>query len=431
MHLQHKILFFIGLLGGMSIMAQTTTNWPYSVYGIGDIQPNGFPQSKAMGGAGIAVPCETSLNNLNPACYQGIDKYTVLLEGGINSRLSQFRDGIWTQNNTNINFNYLAIGFRTTDWWVLSLGLAPYSTVGASVIATGFMEGSNNTITNYYNASGGINQFYWGNSIKLSKNLSVGVNIKYLFGSVNITQAIVVPGVNGLLTTYDNQYMSNVTMDYGFIYSFVLNHNIKGSIGGVLSNPWTLGIRHEVNYLDQSGDTLRYINDTLSTYRLPLTYGLGLSLKFYNKLTLAFDYNFGDWSKAYETEAPNATSISFAQTSSLQSNAKYVNSNSFNIGAEFLPSEAYGATYWKKIKYRFGIRVANSPLSVNGYQFTDMAVTWGVGLPVLRNRMNTNISFELGHRGNDSGYGLIVENYGLVSINFSFLDYWFIKRKFN
>src|SRR5208282_3392453 len=123
MHLQHKILFFIGLLGGMSIMAQTTTNWPYSVYGIGDIQPNGFPQSKAMGGAGIAVPCETSLNNLNPACYQGIDKYTVLLEGGINSRLSQFRDGIWTQNNTNINFNYLAIGFRTTDWWVLSLGL--------------------------------------------------------------------------------------------------------------------------------------------------------------------------------------------------------------------------------------------------------------------------------------------------------------------
>lgn len=432
MHLLNKFLLstLIAFIG-MNMFSQTNSNWPYSVYGIGDIQQNGFGQSKAMGGVGIALPCETSLNNINPAALQGIDKNTVILDFGLNSRWSQFSDGLTVQNNNNLFFNYFSLGFRTSDRWVCSIGLAPYSIVGASIVGQQPLQGVPGTyIYDYYSASGGLNQLYWGNSIKITKNLSIGLNIKYLFGSVTTTQSIAIPGISGFLTDIDNRNMSNLIMDYGFLYSFSVNHNITGSVGGICSNPWTLAERHEETNLDFQGDTLKYLNDTLSTYKLPLTFGLGVSLKFYNKLTVAFDYSYGQWSKSFESLVPNATLYSFDQTTNIENNARYVDSNNFNFGMEYHPSDAYNASFINKIKYRIGARYSNLPLEINGSQFTDYAFSCGVGLPVLRNKMNLNIAVEVGHRSANA-YGLIDETYGNVMFNLTLQDIWFLKRKFN
>ncbi len=429
MNLKIKILLFLVLFCSINIFGQPTTFWPYSVFGIGDIQSNGFGQSRGMGGTGIALQCDNSLNDINPACLEGLEKSKVIMDVGVDSRWSQFYDGYYLQNNTSLNFNFFSMGFRPADLWACAIGLAPYSFVGTNIITTQAYEGVSTNVTNYFAGTGGINQAFWSNSLKISDQLSIGVNIKYLFGSINIAESLSVPNLNGLLTTTDNQYMSNLIMDYGLLYKFSVDH-IKVSLGCTFSNPWTLAIRHVQTSLDQSGDTIRSINDTLSTYKLPLTYGLGIALNFNNKLTLTFDYSYGQWSKAYEATVPNATEIPFNITNTLVYNAKYVNSNSFNFGAEYLPSDAYSASYFKKIKYRFGLRYANTPLMVDNYQFTDMAVTCGFGLPLLRNKLNANLAFEWGHRGNDAGYGLTIENYGTVMVNLTFLDYWFIKRKF-
>ncbi len=423
----YKLLLSIVLLSGMNAFGQSSTYWEYSVFGIGDIQPNGFGQSRGMGGVGIALPCETSINDINPACLQGIDYSTVILDIGADSRWSQFYDGNYVQNNTTINFNFFSLGFRTADRWVCSIGLTPYTLVGTNIVTQIPIEGSLKFITDYYSGSGGINKFYWSNSFKISNNLAVGLNIKYLFGSVQVNQTLDVLGSN--YSILDNQYMSKLVLDYGFLYKFTLNHNINGTIGGIFSNPWTLAIRHEQTI---STDTvLRYLIDTLSTYKLPMTYGLGFALKFYNKLTLSFDYSYGQWSKAYESVNINATSIPFYPATNLQYNAQYVNASNFNFGAEFLPSDAYSASFISKVKYRFGARYSNTPLMISGNQLTDMALSCGFGIPLLRNRLNANIAFEVGHRGNDSGYGLTIENYGTVMVNLTFLENWFLKRKFN
>lgn len=53
--------------------AQNNANSPYTMFGVGYIEPGGFGRNKGMGGAGIGLPSENSLNNLNPASYNSLD----------------------------------------------------------------------------------------------------------------------------------------------------------------------------------------------------------------------------------------------------------------------------------------------------------------------------------------------------------------------
>ena len=52
-----------------TILAQTGSISPYSRYGIGDINPEGFSHQRGMGGIGAAVSSPNNINFINPAIH--------------------------------------------------------------------------------------------------------------------------------------------------------------------------------------------------------------------------------------------------------------------------------------------------------------------------------------------------------------------------
>jgi hypothetical protein len=56
-------------------------------------------------------------------------------------------------------------------------------------------------------------------------------------------------------------------------------------------------------------------------------------------------------------------------------------------------------------------------------------LSFGLGLPLRNTNTSVNISGEFGRRGT-LDQNLLRETYGILSINLSLSDIWFVKRKF-
>jgi hypothetical protein len=73
------INFFL-LFFTLNISAQMRNHLPYSVYGIGEINPKGLSRNLGMGRTGIANASEHYLNNLNPASYRNLDSISFFFD---------------------------------------------------------------------------------------------------------------------------------------------------------------------------------------------------------------------------------------------------------------------------------------------------------------------------------------------------------------
>jgi hypothetical protein len=414
-----KIIFRIQILSlllfnGMVLHAQTNTSYPYSMYGIGDIKPTGFAQNRAFGGAGIALSSNSTLNNVNPASYNSIDSLSFILETGMDMRRSKYASQTQKQTNTNMNFGYLAIGFRLTPWWANSFGAAPYSGVGNEVNTTRVTQGS---LDNYYvsnQGSGGVNQFYWGNSFKPFKRFFIGVNMSYLLGNIKQTQSLTSNYFNGSLVTQDQQTIRKICFNYGVQYSFNIMPKLTTTIGGIFGNKNTVQLNTQTTILDNSNDTLENTTVNQGSITLPQYYGVGISFKLADKLMFTSDYKFYQWS----------------QTKSIRPEVQFVNSTNYCAGIELLPSTSFRSSYIAKIKYRLGGYYNNTYLKIQGQQIRDAGLSAGLSAPLF-NRLTVNLSYNIGRRGAVKKSGLITENYQSFLFDITLFDFWFIKPKFN
>jgi long-subunit fatty acid transport protein len=415
MNIKNIIAAVALLLLGMEIFAQHNVNSPYTMFGIGYIETGGFGRNKAMGGAGISLPSEYSLNNLNPASYSSIDSLHFFLETGINAIYSKFAYRSQTQKKLNANFSYLALGFRMNRRWATSIGLAPYSNIGYNIDTWKQIEG-----TSYYSqvnidGSGGLNQFYWGNSYKLNRNFSVGINASYLFGSISQVQKTTNSFMSGEMTVENESTLRNFYFNYGVQYHYTLNSNIKGSFGAVYGSKTKLNFNNTLTIMDFDADTLSSGLKRKSDFYIPQTFGFGASLRLKDKLLLTGDYTQNNWSGINTTET----------------GVKMVNSSNVAFGIEYLPSVRVSANYLQSVKYRLGFYNENSYLKINGQQLKDYGFTAGFGFPVKKSKAFINVAFAAGLKGNTNSSSIINETYYKVNLNFTLLDYWFNRMKYD
>jgi hypothetical protein len=109
-------------------------------------------------------------------------------------------------------------------------------------------------------------------------------------------------------------------------------------------------------------------------------------------------------------------------------NVGYRDSNSFSIGGYIIPDSSSLISYWKRIKYSFGIKNEKKSIIVNNLPINQFSLNLGLGLPVA-GLSKANLGLELGKIGNNDN--LIKENYFALRLGLSLNDVWFIKRKFN
>ena len=404
--------------------AQVKISSPYSRFGIGDLSGNTNTWITSMGGLSISLNSPGHVNISNPASYTAFDSLSFLFEGGITGNYMQLQTSIDKQNTNYASVGYLQAGFPITRWWRTSISLLPFSDMGYDVTTSEEIPGAG-TALKTYSGDGGLNQFVWGNGFRLFPNFSVGINASLLFGSLQSGRNLYFPD-SALLISYkriDNTTIKDIYLNYGIQYSHKLIKDIRMQYGGVF------GLTTKLNAVDRAlGYTLfetstgtEYPKDTLVNLEkakgkivIPFYMGGGISIIKPNKWVFGVDYKWQKWTKY----------SAFGVNDSL--------SNAWKIcaGGEVIPDYSSVSSYFKRVRYRFGLNYDKTYLELRGKQINEYGLAVGFGFPLRGFRTLLNVGFAAGTRGTNAN-GLIKESYLSMSLGFSIYERWFMKRKYN
>ena len=418
-------LIAVLLLVPAHIFAQFNNNSssPYSRYGMGDLQPITFGRAAGMGQAIIGSRNSQQINITNPASYTSIDSMAFLFEFGFTGKVSNYKNSVSSFKTNNANFSYFAFSFPITRWLASSMGLTPYSDSGYDVQLFDEVE-SEGIIWQHYYGEGSLSRAFIGFGVEPVKNISIGANFFYFFGTQTRNAEMVFIESND---TYNNSRYEQIRLrDFG------VNLGIQATLPLKQGQTLTLGATIEnkpkftafqtdfaqkslSNGTSTDVDTIRFIDKGQGIIQMPLTIGLGVSYTKKDKLELNADYYHQNWSKA-----------TFFGTT----NQFLTDLDRFSIGAELIPDKFSIRSYLKRIAYRGGLKYEKSYLMIGNEQIKDFGISFGVGLPVYRSLSTINISAEIGQRGT-TDFNLIKEQYAKLTLNVNLHDIWFVKRKFD
>jgi len=403
-----------------------STSSPYSRFGIGTINGNSLGRSEAMGGIGIGTRYGFQINTGNPASYTAIDSMTFLMEFGISSKSTKYETADKKNGANDVNFNYLAFSMPIKKWWAASFGLMPLSEKGYNIVSVD--NNTNGYSSTTISGTGSLSKAFVGNAFKIGKNLSIGVNAWYLFGTLSDSYYLNFPYD---AATYDYLLEKKMT-----VHNFGLSTGLQYTWKTKNKNEWTFGavfepkqdmsskyVVHEERVLFRGSTTNTPIVDTLSHSEgnkgltLPLSYGAGFSYSYKNRIVVGADVYHQKWND-----------VSFLGNSAQLQNM--TNSTRYSSGIEITPDAFSIRSYWSRIQYRAGCFYENSYITINGQQINGYGVTFGLGLPFSRALSSLNISAELGRLGTTDN-NLIRESYAKFTLHLLLHDRWFIKRKFD
>jgi hypothetical protein len=434
------ILFVLTIIAfgvkAQSTAPTATTSSPYSMYGLGTIDPALLPQNIGMGGIGTAINRISGYNNinpLNPASYGAINFTTI--DVGINSSIDNLsQTGQTSATSTNFRLSHIAFAIPVTKHSALSFGLMPYSEMGYNykkTLSSGFKTGSpvdTNAVNYLYNGNGGISKAYLGYGFGIGKHLLIGANISYLFGNIQQFSSTEIPGLYGTLNSRIEQSnaVGGFNYDLGAQYSFDFGDTKHLTLGYSTSlkssiNSTSSYIVSQYTY-DASGnenlaaDSIINNQSSKSKIQLPQINHFGISFQNDGHFLIGADYTMGKWS-----------SLNIDGT-----NAGLQDSKTFNVGGQYTPDINALHNYFARADYRLGFIYNQTYLNVYNTNIIQKAVTFGIGLPLAPNNLSfykINLSAEVGTQGTLNN-GLVKENYINIHLGFTFNDKWFQRFKF-
>ena len=396
--------------------AQSDFSSPYSLFGLGQESSNYFGGFSAMGNTGIASRNPFSINKANPASLTSIAPTAFLYELGISGTYSNKQTSNSSQNNIDLNVSHLAMAFEVKDFWKMNFGLVPYSKVSYEINLIRPVEGSINYLNTTVTGSGGINEVFWGNGLKLGKNLSLGVELSALFGNIDENQLVYVGSSSATLSNSKNYFGLGLTTGLQYTVPTILG--TKTTFGATLNLPTTLsGTEDTAGTKSFTGsDATTIINEIdadIDNFDLPLKVGFGISSIINNSLTVNVDYKKNYWSDTYTSNSAY----------------KYEDQDIYGVGFEYQSSKNINSI-WNRIKYRAGANYDSGYLILSKQKIDNYAFSLGVGIPLSKNIYTSmlNINYSYGKEGTINKQ-LIQDNYHKLSINLSLLGNWFQKEK--
>lgn len=446
--------FLSFLLLCFSLMAVAQDNSPYSRYGLGDLVPGTNVTSRGMAGVSAGYSDLISINFNNPASYSQFQTLPqprsnrlsagrVVLDVGMNFDNRTLITPNTTSKFTSADafFSYLQLGVPLRKNWGLSFGLRPLSRVSYMINRYERLKDPNTGLSidssiTQFKGSGGSYLPTIGTGFAI-KNLSLGFNVGYLFGTrENSTLRSL---INDSILYYSSDYSTstsfgNVFFNAGLQYVINLDKSkdkhtlLRFGLAGnwqqnidasqdVLRQTFTRGSAGEELQIDsvykQSG-----VNGKI-TY--PANYKGGFVVQRSNTDNSGWmfgaDYNTSKWSNySY-----------FGQKDSVQ------DSWQVSVGGQIFPRPSAG--YFTRVTYRFGLFAGQDYIHVT-QKLPVFGGSFGVALPITnRNRLSPNqfsvlnLSLEYSKRGNDDN--LLKENLFRISASFNLTDLWFGKKKYD
>ena len=276
-------------------------NSPYNRYGIGSLRDGRSAGLKAMGGVSTGYISSTAINSYNPASYGFLARtnFEFAIEGASN-KISMgdqnYQSGSFTINHLNFAFPILnsRLGFN--------LGFEPltnnYYYSGDTVDVTGLgrtlqiYKGTGNLQVARIGLGGGI------------KNLKVGANVGYIFGTTNQStyiNYIDTAKIGGRNTEYTAETQTKgLELRTGLLYRIQLPKDQYINLGATAKFGQTMHLKTNDYFMAGTGsgtspttaltDTI-YKNDELkSTYKMPTEYAVGIHYGKFGNYNLGLDY---------------------------------------------------------------------------------------------------------------------------------------------
>ena len=397
------------VMGCGAALAQIVST-PYSKMGYGMLNDNVSSIQRSMGGVGYAMRGGRIVNVMNPASYSHVDSLTFLWDVGIDLT------NLWSKEKGNKGYNfgggldYLTGHFKVAKGMGAAFGLLPYSSVGYSY--GGDITGGSESRS----GSGGFNQLFLGFGYSPIKNLGVGFNFAYLFGTTSNTTLITSSSVSYFTR---NMRIRDWNLQLGLQYSLPL---LKGrdllTIGASFQpkksfhgSAWGTSFDSQ----DSKVDTIGYTSMN-GNYEQPATIGVGLSYNVNRKLTVEADYTYQKWSDA------KYLPIGGFESQTMQFDDRWKAA----LGFQFTPNRR--GSYVGAMSFRAGMFYNHDYLNYNGNNVRDYGASIGFGLPAPNGKTTVNLGFEWRHR-ETSPTQLITENYFNITVGVNFNELWFWKSR--
>ena len=439
-------LVIVLLLSPICLLAQVNSVSPYTIFGLGDLSEGYFIKNLSMGGTSTALRDPLFINIANPASLTSLE-LTALDFGVTHKFLTQTDQNSGSSlKNTSTYFNYMGLGFKLTDWWGTTISMTPYSIIGYD-ISVESEEPDFGQSKFVFDGDGGITQIIFGNGFEVAKNLSVGVNARYLFGTQRKRESVEFADPTLLFSRHNEEVrVSDVIFDFGAQYELLLNRDKDDEAKNNLIIGATFGTKSEVNakrsityytYVLNSGgsetpiDTTAYYGDVKGNLVLPSKYSIGVSYGGLSQLgtnswVVTADYSSTHWSE-YK---------SYTGESSLK------NSTRISVGGCFTPLYAFRngtsrRNYFKEIEWRFGGFHENTQISFGDEPVVVKGLSAGFNLPfkpknlMVGDRKLNNFSFGIVYGTKSSSANVFIkEDFINLTFGLTFNDLWFQKRKY-
>lgn len=418
-----SLIFFISIGNVLAQEANSNggsanINSPYSRYGFGQLSDQLSSRNIAMGGLALGLRCHNEINFANPASYTAVDSLTFLFEGGISLQNTNFNDGTVRINAKNSKLDYLTMQFRITKKLAATAGFLPFSSVGyniKSIPENVKIENKDIDIkhANTFSGEGGISQAFVGVGYQFSKNLSVGANLAYLFGTIDHASKLSFSDTNINSSVYSDQIkVHDYKLDLGLQYSLNFSRRNKATLGLTYSLGHELSSSSYVTYQRVASTTETTTEKTRNGFELPHMFGIGLAFQRDQKLTVGLDYVLQKWN-----------SVKFLNKENQLSNRSRI-----SLGAEYQPN-AISRNLLARVKYRIGAYYSDSYANIKGKRAAkEYGISAGFSFPMFGKRSVLNISGQY-VRVSPQAYGKIAENQLRINIGIIFNGRWFSKWK--
>ncbi|MDR2918116.1 MAG: hypothetical protein LBV72_01965 [Tannerella sp.] len=365
-----KPVFLLLFVSYHAIGQNVMTSSPYSMFGIGEITTGLHGQNSAMGGAAYGSRNLLFINTDNPAGLVGMDSCKLIVDVSGFAKYESYK----SNNNSNDaftgNVSAFMMGGRVMPRWYTAVSVTPYSSVGYYFQSTQDLEGtSGSTVSSVFEGSGGLSKASFSNAFLLPRKISVGVNLSYVFG--NMKQIETQDG----MTITQNMQANALYADFGIQYERALGKNTVLTLGAVY------GYQHKLN-IDNKQTITTSLTSTEESQKgadqyLPQFFGLGGNL-IHKKMTYGLDYTFHQYSSL----------------SSGDSRVTFNDTHEFSGGVCFSPESYYANSYWKRMKYKAGLKMSNSYLSISKKDGLLWRASAGLDFPVRNGLISAAVFYE-------------------------------------
>ena len=310
----------------------------------------------------------------------------------------------------------------------MNIGLRPVTRINYKIERNERLTGIDSLQT-LFEGNGGTYEVYMGTGYGI-KNLSIGVNVGYLFGSKNYsTRKSFIPDSSNIFYYQSNHEtqtnFNGLVLNGGLQYAANLNKTTVLKLGAYGNLKKTLNatkdIRRETfQYNTNSGaidslDVASNQKDIEGKVEYPSSFGGGFIFEKRGKWMLGADFTMMNWDD-YRF---------FGEKDQVQ------NSWKMHFGGQVIPKA--GRSYFSYVAYRAGFQIGKDYIIVDK-ELPVWGFSAGASFPMRKaaytNQFSMiNLGIEFGQRGNKDN--LVRESFFRFSLGLSLSDIWFVKRKYD